>query len=161
VLVASFGVSSCACRARLRKFSRGQRKQTLATPVGSTTKRTHVYRVQHGKWNRHVRKKSAGRRGVSYVSCHSTEITPRYACGGVYFQMTATSNSGMCTVVSFKMLASSVLLQLAGLHVSALGRTTSHELEAHIVTWHASTLGEIRFWRIMEFSSSQEENTPS
>src|SRR5271155_552640 len=56
-----------------------------------------------------------------------------------------------------KMLVSSVLLQLTGLHVLPWANHTSHESEAHIVTWHASMLGEIRFWRTMESISSEEE----
>src|ERR1700744_1671135 len=72
----------------------------------------------HGKWH--------PTRGVSYVSCRSAEITPGMHENGnawwIYFQMTTTSNSGICTCsVSIKMLAGSVLLQLAGLHVLPLG----------------------------------------
>jgi hypothetical protein len=164
-------VSSCACGPPLRKSHksryRSSAKTTLATPGGGDN-RTGPGQTRRptcatcGKWNQHVRKKCAGRRGVSYVSCHSAEINPgihengKYMVG-VHFQMTATSNNDICIALS--------LPNASELHFASTCRAPCSALSEprHMNRKLTSSHGTHRRWEkfgsgdTMESTSSEEE----
>jgi hypothetical protein len=123
-------------------------------------KETHVCNMWKVEPTRE--EKCAGRRGVSYVSCHSAEINPgihengKYMVG-VHFQMTATSNNDICIALS--------LPNANELHFASTCRAPCSALSEprHMNRKLTSSHGTHRRWEkfgsgdTMESTSSEEE----